>query len=481
MTRRKNTLLRLTTIIVLALMMLFSVVSPAVAAPPSWEDQGADGGYLEGTESDPADAYITKLLRMASTLDVPEPPLTMDFRFTVTPIGMDGAGMPTDGTVMPIISAITISFDGTENDYISGSSKAVPKESTAGIFYGVNWPKAGVYQYKVKEIPNTYLAHRGDDYTEIISYSGAEYDIEVWVEEGTSTFYAKYIAARLVAGKIDSYWDGESGGYKVNPDTEADVLTLITTDEYSQMVFSNTYTKFDGEPEVPPPTDPPLIEGDTVLKIQKLVSGLDADRDWYFDFVVTVTYTSVIIVPPGHISKVYLVEGNVVRDFKIASGSGAGDGNILSSMSSYVHTDADGQQYYEFIPGTEFTISLKHGQYLAFTTAPVGAEYLVKEVNGILDSGSNAIYVASSVQKNSDGVFTDASDVGDPLTVSGVIGSNAIEPDSVVFTNSISGTTPTGITLDNLPYYALIGVAVLALATYVVLKVRKRARYTAER
>ena len=488
MTRKRNSILRVTTITILTMMMLFSAISPVLAAPPppAWKT-----GYLEGTPEWPADAYITKLLNMAGILDTPATTTDpVDFRFTVTPIGIDDAGMPTDGTVMPTIPAITISFDGTEPEHnnTSGSIKAIPLVST-GIFSGVTWPRAGVYQYKVKEIPNTYIAHRGDDYTEIMTYSGAEYDIEVWVERDSSytgsppydiEFYAKYVATKLTA-KRDSYWSTGSVGDKINADEEAAVLDTYIAGNYSQMVFTNIYTKFDGEPENPPPPDPPLIEGDTVLKIQKLVSGIGADRDWYFDFDVTVTYTSVIIIPPGHISKVYLVEGNVVRDFIIASGPGAGDGNILPGMSSNVDTDADGQQFYEFTPGTTFTISLKHGQYLAFTTAPIGTEYIVKEVNGIVDSSSNPIYVASAVQKNSDGAFSDASAVGDPLTVSGVIGSNTVEADSVVFTNSISGTTPTGITLDNLPYYALIGVAVLALAGYVIIKVRKRARYTAER
>ncbi|MCL2166743.1 MAG: hypothetical protein FWH49_05585, partial [Clostridiales bacterium] len=48
------------------------------------------------------------------------------------------------------------------------------------------------------------------------------------------------------------------------------------------------------------------------------------------------------------------------------------------------------------------------------------------------------------------------------------------------FTNSYKYIPITGIAMDNMPYYILIGLAVLGFAAYVMVRLRRNAKYTAQ-
>ena len=426
MKKKRKPLLKLITTIVLATVFVFSFAQPVLAAE-----------YVQGTEENPAKAAITKVLKMTENTTIPN----ATFTFVFEPVSVDDK--PAAGTNMPGIPDISVSFDGSEKNIGTGGEKAFFRE-TGDFLDGVAWPDAGVYVYKVTEKQNTWTTPEGADYKDKMSYSSASYNIEVYVDNkaDNSGTYVKYIAAIL---KVKDNGTEETDEYKVDP-TPGDPCI---EGDYSHMIFMNTYVKKTGGTD---PTDP----NDTVLEISKVVTGIKAEKDKYFQFSVKL-FSSENGLVEGAKYKAYVVE-NVGGVDKVVTSSENGTIAGSDKYGSYLELEVTNM--------TGNLVKLKHGQRLVFLDLPVGSSFSVleyptqyyKSSYTLIIDGGEPVYVTAMKEFIQHGI--PVSNLGESTN-------------SVAFSNAFRPVTPTGISVDNLPYLMIIGVAAFALVGY-MLAIRTR-------
>ena len=410
----------------LVMALCCSAALPALAADLS-----------EGTEASPAQAAVAKVLKMPVGTDTPE--LTFNFKFEA--LTVDGKPYEPSPANMPAISdkAIDFSSGGTAESNPPAGVKIVWKES-ANIVAGVIWPHAGTYMYKVTETQSVTPAVGTG---ETVTYSKAEYEISVYVENGTNGLYVAYIEAHRT--KTDA-GDAEQGKPKVDPTPGGDDENYFC----SQMIFTNEYAKTNGGTD---PKDP----ADTVLSISKTVAGLGGNQTTkYFPFEVTVTKPAVGVAGTP-VYKAYVVEGSAIV---------SPIGTEITAATN-VKTDGSGKQYIEFTSGTPLDIRLKHGQRLAFIDLEVGTSFTVTEAGDPDYKPSYSLVLNGGNSSN-----VNPGTVNMPLTIAkSYIGEKT---NGVDYTNTRNMTTPTGISVDILPYVVLIGIALTAVAGFVAFKAHKR-------
>jgi hypothetical protein len=410
----------------------------------------ANGNPLAvGTPSQPAQAAITKILKMPIGTTDPE----LKFTYTFTPLEVDEEAYVASPANMPPIGPIYIDFgdaDGFDEEYLNaaGDTKNLVKESS-NIVAGINWPHAGIYAYNVKEEKIVTPALDAD--TQEVTYSKAEYSVTVYVDNydnnGVDSLYVKYIEARIVVN--DNFNEGESPDKKVDPTPGGDPTYDF---KHSHMVFTNIYVKTKiGDLENP------------ALKISKTVAGDSPSYSKYFEFKATLTLPSVIVPDPNEPSKVY---------YAYVVENGAALTTIGTEITATTNVDKSGANDAIMFPtGASVTFNLKHGQYLAFIEAEVGTKFAVTETGTTHYTPS---YVLTCYGSNS--VSLTAPQAGDPLSIPDP--SYLADINNVAaYTNTRKIETPTGISVDNLPYIVLVALAGIALVGYIVIKSRKNKEY----
>jgi hypothetical protein len=255
-----------------------------------------------------------------------------------------------------------------------------------------------------------------------------------------------------VTGFIDEYYDGEPGGAKVDPTPGGQNSLQETTieDDYSQVIFTNRYWMSSGGGEENP--------AQAALTVTKGVAGNAAEKTRDFLFTVKVTQPEAITTgDQTYLARIVDAGGNDV------------------TADNYATLNGDG--YIEFTSGSALAgIKLKHGQKLEFVDLHVGsavaveeqaaADYIPKYQRTFAGTGA-----FSAPNKNTNWGFPRAQgDEGPHYTVTGA---NA---NTVTFTNTRVGATPTGIGVDDLPYIVLAGLALACAAGFVTFKARRRAK-----
>ena len=436
-----KTISKIIAAVVAALIICASVALPATAAD----------NYSKGTDpAHPAKAAITKVLRMPKGTNPPGFMFQFDFK------GIDIDGDATVASTMPAIPKVTVDF---------AHPNKVTTETKDGDIYvadvspdfiaGANFSKgpAGVYRYEVTETQGTVTGLDPDK--EHITYSQAKYFIDIYVEEENGVFYAKYVNGVIIKSDVDEWYekDGEDGT-KLNPDPDGNGENGGTTikDDYSEVVFTNRYWKTTGGG---PGGDPKV----SALSIKKTILGNSVDKDKKFTFEVTVTTPALVVDSAGNpvTNKTY-------------------DAYIMNSSGIVKDTRTTGSGYYTLASGVPKSgIELKHDEWLAFVDLEVGAKVSVFEE---ADSNYRPEY-----QRNFDGTLKyTASDRntrwGFPRTPEDAGPHYTKEGDPgfvnlVTFYNTVRSTTPTGLSVDDLPYIVLIGTAVIGLALFLVVKFRR--------
>jgi len=461
------------TSIALAAALGFSMMIPVFADTTPVYSQGTDATH-------PAEASITKVFKMPIYTDTP----ASTFTFTFTKVGMvestdeithkDTIDTSTkDG--MPAINSVSVDFGAgvdpanstnipASGTFFDADTKSVVKE-TANFLNGktsADWVNGeGIYRYTVSETGSGITAPGSSTTppTEWTTYSGAEYEIDIWVEKDVDdNLYVKYVCAKTVADYIDEYYEGDPGGSKVDPTPGGSNSTPgnSITDGFSQVIFTNKYWKTTGGGEDD--------HSKSALDISKTVTGNGADRNKYFFFDIKVTQPSLIPEAPGtEIYKAYIMAGNT----------------IVNSTDNYAgyKTDSKGKDYIEFTSGQTVTVKLKDGEKLAFADLHVGANVEVEEA-------AVATYVpkyersfpedAVSTADNDNTLWGFPRDPGDTGKHYTIDGTNA---NTVKFTNTRTGVTPTGIEVNDLPYFVMIGVALAGLLVFIAFKARRRSMF----
>ena len=426
-TLKQKSIIRLITSMALAMILMFSTAQAAFAAD-----------YAEGTKDKPAEAKITKVLKMPAGTSTPK----AGFSFKFDALEVDGV-KATD-TNMPVIPERKVTFDGDEKDYGSGGVKMVFKE-TINIIDGVKWTHAGVYEYKVTEVPGTYSTPTGVNYKDTMIDSKASYYIKVYVvnkSDNSDEVYVQYITAHMIQNDNGTTLNEAS---KVDP-TPGNPLK---DGDHSKLIFTNFYLKITGGDD---PTDPKQ----TVLEISKTVTGTMGDHSKYFKFNVTITSPEVGAAD-GEKYKAYVVE-----DIK-------GVDTIATSKDNGIFSGPDNiGQYIEFTSGTVRTVSLKHGQRLAFVGLPVGTSFTVTE-EAVAEYKASCVLILDGT--------TPEEFKNDTYETKLEIKESTIgeAKNSAAFTNDHKDVTPTGIGVDDLPYIILIAFIAIMLAGFIVYGISRNA------
>ncbi|MCL2529055.1 MAG: hypothetical protein FWE41_01795 [Coriobacteriia bacterium] len=424
-------------------------------------------GMVPAAHADPVDpttintAAITKVLKVPVGTDYP----AMTFEFEVERVGFnDTTNIPAN---FPQIGTVFIAFDGA-----TATSRTEALEGTvAGVstYYleshellaAINWPTAGKYEYKVTEVDTNYTIL--DPLHEAMELSLAEYSLSVYVREYNADDAA---AGRIPAGKSigDRYIyavgmirvvsdDGVPGYFKGDPTPGGNQVTTF----YSDMIFTNKYVKTNGadDPDDPDPTDP----GDSTLNITKTVAGDMGSIVLPFDFTITVNVPTLIPSYQLDTYKAYLVAGNNVLDPSVAI-----DASLVATL---VGTDSSGMKYLKIAPFTAVAFKLTHGQSLVFINTPVGTNYSISEAG--VDRYTASVRVTTN---NVQGGPTNGTAAGTGVSITGALVGEALN--KADFTNTFDLTPPSGLTLENLPFYLMVLLALGALVVFVVAKRRKR-------
>jgi len=360
---------------------------------------------------------------------------------------------------LPDIGPVTVSFTANEQPspgtFIAGDTKTVVKESANFIPSTQVWGSGvGIYRYQVSEIASGITIPPGSD-REGALYSTARYNVEIWVDiDANNLLFAKYVVVRTVTGFIDEYYEGTPGGEKVDPTPGGTNTTPVTSveDAFSHFIFTNRYWKTDGEGT----TDPDL----NALRLNKHVVGLNADPNEYFRFDVTVTQSSVIPGTQRYIAFVFEDNGTTMVKVidRVRNPMMAADGSIT------------------FTSGTQIqSIQLKGGQSLVFFDLHIGSAVAMSEqaAPGYIPSyirsfaGTTGFTGVASTAFG----FPRTDDPGPHYTIAGQ------NTNRVDFTNTRSGATPGGISVDDLPYIVLIAVAVFGIAGFLVIKHHRSTKY----
>jgi len=432
MSKKQSTMAKLITSLFMALVLCLGVATPVFAAGEE------NGPFSTGSEDASAGAAITKMLNIAEGTEIPD----CVFTFTFTPKFVDEISVPVNET--PTVLSKEIEFSGDDMDKAMDAADgvvSVPKETAEDVFKGIKWPHAGVYVYTVKET-------KGSDSQYV--YSEAQYDVYVYVanKEDGSGLFVEGVASRVLVN--DEANAGSVEGEKVDPTPGGGPGF-----EFSQMIFTNTYTKRLEEKD-------PTNEANQKLNIGKAVTGAYGDLTKYFDFDIDLKKPATINEEINY--KAYVVE--MVN----------GRLEVVTSKENHQGVEKSGS-YGDFIfvtTGTPITIHLKHGQQLAFTGIHDGASYMAEE-------GAAIDYKASVVIKES-GSSADVTLANDDT---GKERSTAPDNDKTLmrivngygnkasFTNQYKEVSPMGIGVDNLPLIMMIVIVAVAATAYAALEYRK--------
>lgn len=421
------------------------VMSTATAM--AWDNNGT--GNAEAGE----DIVIGKSLKMPANWE----PATLDIQFTVAP-----AGFSKDGTNYTTVDGLTFEGDTVSLSKTDFSGKVDAKEQvkywgaeTGDLVDKISYKgktgleaiaavaedqkSTGAVKFTVTETKFEYTV--ADNTTSVSSE--ASYDLVFWIdyvvnEDGSSSY--KVTSITDTKTKNDN---GSDANQKVDPTPESTDVTETTYDQngkitsksdadlsydLSGMLFNNDITKSD-EPDTPNDPKP----DNNAFKLTKTNVGGDQNQE--FEFTVTLTAPEL---------------------------AGVEDGKKIT-VKIY---DKDDQEVktVEFVYG-ENKIKLKGGEKAVF-----GQMYNSTKVE-ITETGTPS-YVPSykGTYGNSDKITVNA---GGSLTMN-PYGISKAETDEVNYTNTYQSLTPTGIIMNNLPFFMMIVIAAFAVAATFVFGARRK-------
>lgn len=322
---------------------------------------------------------------------------------------------------VPDLDDVTVSYIGNEEGTIDEDQNLRIVTATANIdVEGVNFPKAGIYLYKVTEKPleDTDWAYiKISDTDELTKQSDAEYIVGIAVVNNETT-------GKLEVSKDNSF-----------------VISKTTGQTAEEVVYAKGSLEFENEYQRGSTPPPPPGGDDFDLKIQKAVTGQYGDKTKDFTF-----------------------------EIKINKNATEPDTVISYTAEKW---KVDGTEKIEDVTigvGEVQTFTLKNDEYLLFKDLPVGSTYTLKEK----DNAGYQTTVDAKIRSTADNtVTTVAKESNDEFALRTItIGQGE---NSVAVTNN-ADLVLTGIVTDNLSFILLIVVAVAGMTAYVVLKRRLRNR-----
>jgi len=412
-------------------------------------------------------AYPTSQAAIAKILKVPYGTaiIPMTFEFTVTAV--------TTGAPLKNGGKFTVTFPGDmreiQNPKNANGTPDLDNQhfylETIDLFSGIDgivWTDSGEYEYTIKE---TCTTHTGlDQYRDKLTCSSAEYKVTVYVAYKVDADGNQLEPKELVITHIGVVMITSDSGDEISNGEKLDPTPGWNKDDnsylHSELAFTNKYVRTNEppvgpeEPGDPKPPRPPETPDEGTLSISKKVAGKFGKQTDEFNFEITVN-RPVLDVRTDNFTA-YIME-------KV--------GNTYVTKETLTVT-----------PGTAKEFTLKHNQFLVFKDTPVGSTYAVKEIlpeeNPYKPSAVSTYGDKTSRIPEAAAGTTLAVPTPQTLIDLGIkqmfVHKTTTKTD---FTNTQDGVTPTGLNLNNLPFIAMIALALASLAAFVVVKSRKSKNY----
>lgn len=467
---------------------LVSQVSPVIAAP-----ENSKLSFNENNQNDINVAVTKSLATAEGATDLPNLSYTFEFNpmdqddvliggagSTDTQKSMPAADCPNIGTrtaaVLPSIAKEydpSATYDAsnprpglggttlkkTENgiDYYKSETTNFLKDPATNTLY--EFPTEGIYAYEVTETATAVYAdgsgktwtdvtvpkdaqgnYTQDGFNETLNMSKAKYRLLVYVknkENGQGTYIYAITAAQLVSDSGETLTDVPK------KDPTSGGSTNIAGD-LSHMEFQNSLIKEQVIVNNP---------GAAMYYVQKEVQGVNNDQDVLFGadrdtFKFQVKMTRSALAPA--------TETEYTAYVWTQSTSG---GTSWTKGTTKYTFDATGK--------TSTEVVLGHNDRLVFETLPEGTKFLVQEN----DYNQDWTQVTKPAEIKSDYTYVPYVNKGATSTVlsQGTVKTDGSEV-SYYQNNGGEGITPTGILMNNLPFFIIIAGAVAVLIVGVVVK-----------
>lgn len=397
----------------------------------------AEGGGAEPPAPDPLtqkEVKLSKDLLLAEGITIPK----MEFKFKLT--------SKTSGA--PAINDITLDFEEGDGTLVGNIVKATeqyvfpikvtdPVHASSGA--EIVFPKAGIYEYEVKEDAGS--SFQANPQFEHVKYGDEEYTIKFYVTNGTNADGS--FNNTLILSGIGVF---NKAGEKINPETD--------------FRFTNVYRKVAGSDGqiagYPLPTDAGANAAGNFATdkypsyvVAKNIKGDMADFDDTFSFTLDTVLSPTENADDTHTYPYYVMEkGKTTKTF---------DGTLTI--------------------GSTLNFTLKHNQYIVFQSVPAGTKFYLEEVN-VTNYKTSAQYEDSEK----------TADVTGPLTIAaGAVGAGIkigteTEPHLLAenknyaeILNTYQEVSITGIVVENLPFVIMITLAGAGLVAFLAYKKRREA------
>jgi hypothetical protein len=426
----------------LATMLALILALSSAFVPGTTKAFADDVPQSTGTQSNPAQAAITKIIEMPEDSVLPD---ALWFQFAFTPVSKNGVSAAFT-TGIPSIPAIRMDFDEVNNDfdtYTTANGVKTFKRETRNVFDStpspVQFSEAGVFVYDVREEFMGWTVPP-NDYSRFMSL--ARYKMTVFVKQAVDDqgqpiagqFYPAIITTERTADDA-----GTATGVKVDP-----------TPGESEMTFTNGYAEIldDENPET----------STTAITLSKMVTGEFASKDAYFDFSLTVTKPALIISSTPVTYKAYVLDDD--DDVVTTTDNGA-----IAGSSQY-------GPYIEITSGVTAQVSLKHNQRLVVTGTHAGTSFTATEAGTANYIPSVVTTVGGALAGNGSAQAGQSLSTGKPTPwYARSTGAN-----HMAYTNTSDATSPTGLDTGDVPFVALVLICAGGLVAYFVVALRRRAK-----
>jgi len=421
--------------------------TPGILASPGMTFVGtmpAPHNHTFITESEGIDTLITKELLMPYPTTTPN----ASFSFNIVPYSLNNDTSNVATSTMPALSIPDITFSpsdtGTDISVTTGSRTETITVVTGHSNYilgNINitdiFTHAGIFTYRITEIPNTNSATLNPD-TETMAYDQREWQLTFLVHNLPSPAQGLYVAAIYMQ--------------RVNSDG------TLTSDKAGPITFENRFVRNHDEDPYNP------VSG---FVISKQIVGDFADRTRNFEFAITLHTPSLVTTLPAITTTPVTYRAYVIET------SATGIRSNVTSASHIVSGVTLGgttpNQYLVFTSGTTGYINLRHNQELVFVNTHVGTTYTAIELaapNYIptvsIVTGSQVTTLAAT-PPNTDNV--------ELSTQTRTLGESANRAD---FTNTHLFTPPTGLEVGSFSLLLIVvGIASLVLLLESLRRARK--------
>ena len=433
MLRHSKKLLALALVFILALTLGLSALAQTFD-PEDGFTPGADGNVQ---------LTLNKNLQMPIGTTTPD----VNFIFEAVRVSVNGEaatttnmpliGTPDDrtGTDLPNphLGTFNVNFNSTDTATPAGDIITITGTAATITLSPSMFNTPGVFVYEFRERANTNPAiDAATNTAESIQYSQAVYQVRV-------------VVVNCPDHLDDDCDDADCTGLiiqQVIVERTANDAGTAVTEKVEEITFTNIYVVSDE------------------LIIRKEVEGLLGDREAYFPFAVTLFENPLIpasATTPTYRAFIYDADGN--RITLPTAPDAAGPNGILADGT------LEGDTYVVFVPGTERTFNLQHGQQIRFIDTPVGTRFVAAETDTMSHQVS-ASGIWSSARATAPSLST-PTDAADRVLVQQ--DTNNI----VTFENFRNLPPQTGLTMNDLPFVGMIIIALGVVAGFVVFKLRK--------